>query len=228
MKNTLSADLMKCLHETDTTAIFDAIETFNVRPRTEGFMSSEIRCLFPELGVMVGYAVTVCFDNSTVGVPYDVNQAVRLWEAIQASPKPAVVVCKDIADNPIRSAHFGEGMTTMSEILGAVGMVSDACVRDVEGIHTHRFHVFCRGTIVSHGAVRIVAVGQPVTIGGLTITPGDLIHANGDGVLLIPDVLVPRMDEVLFKARAISEREQELWRYYRSPEFTIEGWRKLH
>jgi len=48
------------------------------------------------------------------------------------------------------------------------------------------FHFFARGPGVSHAYVRVESAGRPVTVGGLRVSPGDLIHADQHGVLLIP------------------------------------------
>ena len=59
MAKTLSPELLETLRQIDTPTLANAIEAFKVRDRTEGYVGGDIRCLFPELGPMVGYAVTV-------------------------------------------------------------------------------------------------------------------------------------------------------------------------
>ena len=69
--NQLTDEQIRALQEIDTPTICNAIETFNVRGRIEGFLGMDIRCLSPELGTMVGYALTVTVDSTTPDMPRD-------------------------------------------------------------------------------------------------------------------------------------------------------------
>lgn len=79
-----------------------------------------------------------------------------------------------------------EVMANTFTALGCAGVVTDGCVRDLDEVRAIGFHFFARGPGVSHTYVRVEEVDEPVTVGGLTIHPGDLIHADQHGVLLIP------------------------------------------
>ena len=82
-------------------------------------MGFDIKCLFPALGTMTGYAVT-CTGRSTVpGPPGDRAGAVRLWEAVERSPKPCVVVLETIGPDRIRSCHYGDMMATPFQAPGS-------------------------------------------------------------------------------------------------------------
>jgi regulator of RNase E activity RraA len=78
------------------------------------------------------------------------------------------------------------------------------------------FHFFARGPAVSHAYVRVESVGEPVQIGGLKVSPGDLIHADQHGVLLVPREIVRELPAA---ADRVIEREQTFLRWVRSPEF---------
>ena len=77
------------LQKIDSPTVSNAIERFKVRPRLEGFASWDLRCAFPELGTMMGYAVT-CTADTTTETRADERGLMRLWAAIEAAPKPAV------------------------------------------------------------------------------------------------------------------------------------------
>ena len=64
-KARLTSEQLEALRQIDSPTIANAIETFGVRPHTTGFMGMDITCLMPELGVMVGYAVTATADSQT-------------------------------------------------------------------------------------------------------------------------------------------------------------------
>jgi hypothetical protein len=77
-----------------------------VCPRSEGFPSLKLRCLFPELGVMCGYAVMAHVETVTHANPKDESAFIELFEAIERSPKPAVIVMQEIGGDRDRAAHL--------------------------------------------------------------------------------------------------------------------------
>ena len=137
-------------------------------------MGARVRCLTPELGVMAGYAVTATCDSMTPGQPRRREPFMALWETLAAAPKPAVLVFQDVSPAAAHSVHLGDVMATIGARLGAVGLVTDGAVRDVEGIRPLRFHLFALGVAPSHGTFNVVDVGVPVTVDGVRIAPGDL------------------------------------------------------
>lgn len=78
------------------------------------------------------------------------------------------------------------------------------------------FHFFARGPGVSHAYVRVESAGDPVMVGGLRVSPGDLIHADQHGVLLIPIEIAGALPAA---AERVIAAEQSLLRWVRSPDF---------
>ena len=97
MQGPLSDAELDALRQIDTATIANAIEHFDIRSNTDGFMGWDIRCMFPEMGVMVGYAVTGTLDTTTHGRVHDREARFHLFEAIDASPKPVVLALKDLS-----------------------------------------------------------------------------------------------------------------------------------
>ena len=219
----LSKKQIQDLQEIDTPTICNAIEKFNVRGRVEGFLGMGIRCLSPELGTMVGYAITVTVDSTTP----DVAQDPKVWrdwlDAMHASPKPGVLIFKDVGPQPHRSAHFGEVMGTLSKRFGMVGLVTDGGVRDILEVRRLGLHYFASGLVPSHGNPRLIAVNVPVVIDGVLIEPGDLLHGDINGVTIIPLSIV---DQVVEAARSVREDEAKLMSVITGPEFTIDDFMK--
>lgn len=122
MQTPLTDAELDALRQIDTPTIANAIEPFNVRSDTDGFMGWDIRCLFPEMGVMAGYAVTATLDTTTHGRVHDREARFQLFEAIDASPKPVVLALKDLSSKPKHGCHFGDGLATVSMRLGAIGL----------------------------------------------------------------------------------------------------------
>jgi regulator of RNase E activity RraA len=193
----------------DTPTVANAIEVLNARPRTEGFPSVELRCLFPELGVMCGYAVTAQVETISAGNALEEERFVELFEAVEAGHKPAVVVMQEIGRNPGWAAHSGEVMSTIFTKLGAIGLITDCGVRDLAAVRRLPFHYFARGAVASHAHFRIVRSNVPVEVLGMTVHPGTLLHGDENGVITIPEekreALKAAIEQVLANERKLLE-----------------------
>lgn len=215
----LTDEQLEALRQIDSPTVSNAIEHFGVRPRVEGYAGWDLRCAFPELGTMLGYAVT-CTADSTTPSRIDERGLLRLWEAVEAAPKPAVIVIKDVGMQRSRSCHMGEVMATTAKALGAVGCVSDGGLRDVVEVGAlGGFHYFCPGFVVSHGNAVICDINVPVTVGGLTVHPGDLLHGDANGVLTIPDAIAERLAG---QAQEVRRAERDVLDFVRRPGLTVE------
>lgn len=211
-RQTLDASVLDALRRYDTPTLSNAIETFDIRPRDAGFASMDVRCMFPDLGVMVGYAATATIRARGAVA----GSASLLWDHVLEVQSPRVVVVQDLDDPPAHGALWGEVNASIFTALGCVGTVTDGCVRDLDEVRSIGFQFFARGPGVSHAYVRVESVGEAVTIGGLRIEPNDLIHADKHGVLLIPGDIA---SELPAAADRIIERERKLIRWVRSSEF---------
>lgn len=122
----------------NTPTIANAIEIFNVRPRHVGFLPHAIRCLLPDLGVMVGYAVT----SQTIAAP-PTGKAPDLTgdylRYVAAEPGPKVAVGQDLDDPPGLGAQFGEVNSTIHKKLGCVGHITSGCPRDLDEVRASDF-----------------------------------------------------------------------------------------
>jgi 4-hydroxy-4-methyl-2-oxoglutarate aldolase len=220
----LSPEMLKRLAAIDSPTVSNAIESFKVRNATDGYASMELSCQYRDMPPMVGYAVT-CTADSTSATSGRVNRRYELLEAIQAAPKPAIVVIKNVGPNRLRSCHAGDVLSSMFQELGAIGLVTDGGVRDLSGIRKRApgFQVFSAGVVVSHGIPLFVEVGVTVEICGLTVRPGDLLHGDENGLLAIPMEIAAQVPTA---ADEVVRREEGTIGYVRGQEFTIEGLRK--
>jgi 4-hydroxy-4-methyl-2-oxoglutarate aldolase len=220
----LTLEQLDELRRIDSPTIANAIEMFRVRPRIEGFAGWDLRCAFPELGSMVGYAVT-CTADTTTEVRSEDRGLMPLWAAIEAAPKPVVLVIKDVGPERDRSCHMGEVMATTAKALGAVGCISDGGLRDVAEVRAlGGFQYFCPGFVVSHGNPFILDVNVPVTLEGMAVNPGDLVHGDVNGVLVIPESIA---DRVAAEAERVRAAEREVLDFVRSPGLTVEKLRQF-
>ena len=218
----LSVEQLEELRAVDSPTVANAIEAFKVRDDTQGFMGMDVRCLTPEFGVMLGYAVTATADSMAPGRSRDRRGHMRLFEAIAASPKPAVLVVHDVGPSRSHACFLGDVIASLSRRLGAIGIVTDGGVRDLDGVRPLGFHVFAAGLVVAHGTFNIIDVGVPVELSGAHVQPGDLIHGDPSGVTTVPLEVADRVYEQCQKVR---EREIGLRDYAHSREFSVEGLR---
>jgi len=210
------------LKSVDTPTLSNAIELLRLRPQSAGFAPRQIACLFPEFGRMVGYAVTAQVETMTATVPEDRKLFLSLFEAAMESPKPAVVAFQEIGPHADYAAHCGEVMATIFQRLGAVGLVSDCAVRDIPEVKALRFQYFARGAVASHAYFHIVRVCVPIQVRGLGISPGDLLHGDENGLLIVPKEGLERLPAAVESVRS---RERSLMEFVRGPSFTFEGLR---
>src|SRR6202022_85705 len=217
----LTAEDLERLRRYDTCTVANAIETFDVRPRTAGYASPVIRCIFPQLDVMVGYAVTA---RARANTPGDGSYSRHgWWDAIVAAPGPRVAVIQDLAEPP-GGAFWGEVQANIHRALGCVGAVTNGGVRDLLEVEPLGFQYFAGSVMVSHAYVHMVDFGTPVTIGGLEIRPGDLIHADRHGVQVIPQEIARAIPDA---AEKIIAQERKIISLCQSPGFALEELKKL-
>ena len=197
----------------------NAIEVFKIRDRTEGFVGGAIRCLFPDLGVMVGQALTVTVGNEP-GEVASRDAYWRMWQTLEQMPGPAVIVMQDVSGKPSRCAYAGEVMATLAQRLGAVGMVTDGGYRDVDEVHALGMHYYAAYHVVSHGNFSIVDVGVPVELDGQRIATGDILHGDVNGIVVIPAAILDGLPNVVAEIR---DRERRVMEFIRGDSFTLEG-----
>jgi 4-hydroxy-4-methyl-2-oxoglutarate aldolase len=217
----LTAEELERLRRYDTCTVANAIETFDVRPRTAGFASPEIRCIFPQFGVMVGYAVTA---RARASVPANASYSRHgWWDAIVASPSPRVAVIQDLDDPPV-GAFWGEVQSNIHRALGCEGVVTNGGVRDLREVEALGFRYFAGSVMVSHAYVHMVEFGTPVMIGGLEIRTGDLIHADRHGVQVIPPEIARAIPDA---AENVIAHERTIISLCQSPKFTLDELKRI-
>jgi 4-hydroxy-4-methyl-2-oxoglutarate aldolase len=209
-------DLLEALARYDAPTLANAIETFDVQSRDVGFADSRVRCMFPELGRMVGYAGTATIVARGAPRPDESVGYDALYSHVRTVRGPRIVVVKDLDDPPAHGSLWGEVHATIFGALGCVGCVTDGAVRDLDEARGMGFHFFAAGPAVSHAYVRVQTVGEPVEIGGLLVAPGDLLHADQHGVLKIPLEIAAELPAA---ADRVIESEQSLLRWVRSDDF---------
>jgi 4-hydroxy-4-methyl-2-oxoglutarate aldolase len=182
----VSPEVLETLRTFDTPTICNVIELFDLRPRTAGYMDARIQAWFPDLPPVVGFAATVTVRSSVPPRPADghpgLTDQVERFAEIMAPP---IVVMQDV-DDPPAGATFGEIMCWTYRTFGAAGLVSSGAGRDRLQIATLGFPVFAAQTLCARGHFHILQTHVPVEVGGVTVHPNDLLHADSNGVTTIP------------------------------------------
>lgn len=188
-------------------------------------MSGQIRCLFPDLGPMVGYAFTATCRATTEPPREAGTRRIEMWRALEEIPAPRIVVIQDLDDPPGVGAFWGDVQSNIHRALGCIGTVTNGGVRDLDEVRSLGFHFFAASVAVSHAYVHLVDFGGPVEVAGLTVRPGDLLHGDQHGVVSIPPEIAERIGEGVAK---VDRMERELITYCQSPGFTRQGLEDLY
>ena len=220
MRTKLNPEQIEALRRLDTCVVSNAIETFGTRLLNEGFCDASIRCLFPDLAPMVGYAVPVkvhCSAPAMDGQHY--RDRTDWWDYILTIPAPRVVVIQDTDPKRGLGSLLGEVHSSILLALDCVGAVTNGAVRDLPGLRSNGFQCFAGNVAVSHSYSHITNIGEPVEIAGLKINPGDLLHGDQHGVVSIPIDIAAQIPAV---ANRIIEKERRLVALCRAGEFSLE------
>src|SRR2546428_4474421 len=215
----LSSSQIAALRVLSSPSIANAIETFKVRPREAGKVSSECRAVVPDLGPVVGSAVTALIRAEHPAAQQRRASIFSWWDYIQTIPAPRIVVVHDLDQPQGQGAFWGEVQANIHKALGCVGVVTDGSVRDLDEVRRLGFQ-FCAARVsVSHANVRLVDFGIPVKVGGVWINPGDLLHGDQHGVVVIPHEIAERIPEA---AERVAADEQRIIQACRPEGFTVE------
>ncbi|MFQ5730660.1 MAG: RraA family protein [Planctomycetaceae bacterium] len=219
----LPPQTLAALAEYDTPTVCNVIELWNIRPRNTGFMNDTIRACYPGLPPMVGYALTSTFRSMAPPRSGDVYAGMcRQVEAFAELPGPPVIVYQDL-DEPTASATFGEVMCTTYKSFGAAGLITSGAGRDLDQVEGLNFPCFTNGTICAHGYCHTPAVNVPVTVGGIPVYPGDLLHADRNGVSTIPPEIA---SEVPGACKELMAAEDIVLNYVKSGDISPAGFAK--
>jgi 4-hydroxy-4-methyl-2-oxoglutarate aldolase len=205
------------LRQFSTTVVASAIEALELRLRNVGFTNSTIRCQFPDLPPVVGYAVTARIRSSDPPIEgKSYYHRPDWWECIQTIPEPRVVVIEDTDHPPGLGAFVGEVHANILSALKCVALVTNGAVRDMREVRAIGFQMFAGNVSVSHAYAHIFDFGGAITVGGLKVGPGDLLHADLNGVLNVPSEIAAGLPHL---AAEIVDKRRRLVEVCRSKEF---------
>jgi len=120
--------------------------------------------------------------------------------------KPTILVIQQKWPEGImaKAGLAGEIMVTSMKAVGCVGLLSNGPSRDVDAIRRMDFQMLLGGVTAGHGEMAVQAVNVPVSVGGMDVAPGELIHMDENGAVKFP---ADKADAVLANARAMLDAE---------------------
>lgn len=213
MPNDTEQAMLEELKSFDTPSITNVVATYPASPLCLGlynpwtenwYTDQSIRCMYPELGRIVGYAVTCVY-----GLP-DPNYArlsfADVIDALDASKKPAILVLQQKFPPEIagKVGLAGGNMVSAMKAIGCVGLLSNGPSRDVDEVRPMRFQYMLSGVTAGHGAMAVHAINVPVSVGGMDVSPGELIHMDENGAVKFP---ANQLEAVLRNARELQREE---------------------
>lgn len=202
-------EVLAGLRGLDTPTVCNALEVVAPDRRGFGYSTQPFFCPRPELEPMVGFARTATVRSSTPP-DTDGDSAARLrvayYRHIAEGPHPTVVVIEDVDDHPGYGAWWGEVNTNVHQGLGALGVITNGSIRDIED-SAAGFQLLAGMPCPSHAWIRVESFGEPVTVHGMRVDPGDLIHADHHGAVVVP---VDVADQIVAAAADIAVREKRL------------------
>lgn len=200
----MDAALLTLLKSVDTPTVCNAIEVVQGKRGFAAFTRGTMLCSAPQDPAIVGYAVTAKIAAILPPVEAaDVIRARRMayYRAMADATKPAVAVIEDVDYPACIGAYWGEVNTTIHKGFGLSGALTNGVMRDL-GDMAADFPVVAGSIGPSHGFVHIRELGTPVTIFGLTVAQGDLIHADRHGAVVVPPDVIPHLAAAIAKMQA--------------------------
>ena len=190
----------------NTPTIYNGWEQITKHDRTcDAFNLEETRDFMPQMGPMVGYAVTIVIQP---GNREHIGRYPNAWPEyrnyVASLPHPKIVVVKDLDHPNVRGSFWGEVNANIHRALGCVGTITDGAIRDVDEMTNAGFKALARRLCVGHAFGWPIRFGCPVEVFGQTIQPGQLIHADKHGFMAIPD---EDADRLLDAARFMDSNE---------------------
>ena len=213
MKATVDPALLEALAAYDSATVQNAaILVRGHVPAQTDYSGPAIRCMTPEAGTLVGYAVTC--ELTPLTEQSETADWDDYYDSIARTDAPTIAVMKDVDDPPCRGAIIGDVMAYRHRALGCIGAVVDGNARDLPGIRQAGLALWARGRVPGHGPFNIVRHGAPITVADLRIAPGDLLVCDSDGVTRVP---LETAAEVVKKCAEVREKEDAVKRRFSPP-----------
>ena len=208
------------LRSIDTPTVCNLIEIVTPERRGAGYTAVHLHCPFPDLPPMVGFAKTVTIRaRDKVSGPSYMQKRMEYLDYVAQAPRPSVVVIEDKDEPPGCGAFWGEVQTNVHQALGCLGTVTNGSVRDIPAV-APGFQMLAGSFAPSHAYVHVVEFGIPVSVHGMDVTSGDLIHADRHGAVVVP---IDKIDAMQAALDGLAKQEARIITAARTPGATVES-----
>ena len=215
----LSESQFAFLRSIDTPTVCNLMEIVAPQRRGAGYTVHHLHCPFPDLPPMVGFAKTVTIRaRDAVSGPSYMQKRLDYLDYVAAVPQPSVVVIEDKDEPAGHGAFWGEVQSNLHKALGCLGTVTNGSIRDIPAI-AEGFQMLAGSIGPSHAYVHVVEFGGPVTVHGMAVKSGELIHADRHGAIVVPIETIDGMQTAL---DGLSKQEAKIIAAARCPGVTVE------
>ncbi|MFN8488446.1 MAG: RraA family protein [Caldilineaceae bacterium] len=208
-------EMMAELRQFDTPSITNVVATYPgaatclslYNPWSENWYTDQtLRCMYPELGPLVGYAVTCVYSLPDPG--FNKLTFADVLDALDAMPKPTVLVLQQKFPPHLagKVGLAGGNMVSAMKAIGCVGLISNGPSRDVDEVRPMQFQYMLTGITPGHGGQAVQAVNVPVSVCGMDVAPGEIIHMDENGAVKFP---ADKLAAVLENVRKLRDEEAD-------------------
>ncbi len=203
----IDSELLALLRSVDTPTVCNAIEVAQGKRGFSQFTRGTMVSSAPKGGAMVGFAKTA--KIAALAPPKEDQDTIKerrmeYYRYMSDISGPSVAVIEDIDYPDCIGAYWGEINTKVHKGFGLSGALTNGVVRDL-GDLAEDFPVVAGSIGPSHGFVHVREIDTPVSVFGITVSPGDLVHADRHGAVVIPNEVIPILKDAVHKLFA-SER----------------------
>ena len=197
----MNGALFDVLRSVDTPTVCNAIEAAQGKRGFNNFTKATMVASAPEEKSFVGYALTA--KIAATSAPEEAAERVKerrmaYYKYMAEGQRPSVAVIEDCDFPNCVGAFWGEINTTVHKGFGVSGVVTNGVVRDLGDLPTD-FPVIAGSIGPSHAFVHVREFGKPVSVFGLEVEEGDLVHADRHGALVIPSLVIPSLQHAIEK-----------------------------
>lgn len=216
MEKMSQKEMMEKLLKFNAPSVSNIVATYPQNPHCLGlydpwygnwYTDHSVRCMFPEMGRRIGYAFTMVVSIPDPKHPELPSLSfMDLIEALGRAQKPIIVACRQDYPPGIleKAGLFGGQSSALFKALGVVGVVTNGPSRDIDEMRPLGIQYIMSGVTVGHGDFAIRALNVPVSVAGMGVTPGDMIHMDEHGAVKFPE---ERLEDICDRIDAFGKEE---------------------
>src|SRR2546423_3713412 len=191
---------LEFLQSIDTPTVCNLVEIVAPERRGFGYTVRHLHCPFPELPPIVGFAKTVTFKAKgavPLGEAGYMQKRLDYLDYVAGSPRPSIMVMEDLDGEHVGyGAFWGEVQSNVHKAVGCLGVVTNGSIRDIPAIAPD-FQMLAGSIVPSHAYVHVVDFGIDVTVHGMAVKSGGLVHADRHGAGVVPTHKIEAMQATL-------------------------------